>query len=491
MSPLPFPLDVAAAPRHPPRVRRLLPSLVLLLPACSASPAQIDIDVTAGQETDAFTVAPAITQVNITVTSLDGTIDSTVSAAPGQPFDFVDNFDDSEQVDIAVTGLAGTATVMGGQSLTGLLLSAIQGTLPIFAQRKEQWSRPPGGLAASHVNGVAGVVQDRYLLLTGGTNATGDTTSSAVNVDTYDILGLTGDATQDAAGTAFSPTAQNVVPIPASDNNTDSQVLVLSKDGGAIVYDYTMGSYSTSPALPTGLTAWSDVTGGAVLSDNAGDTFIVGGTRASGATTAVVDITVDDNGDVVATNYPLNFPREGAAAAYLAGIGLVVAGGNDTAPGVELLTPTGIGFVPLDFPVDNVRGAGAVIYGSAGMLLIGGVDPANDGMSGVTRQFALTTCVTSCMPTLLPMLTLPVPLTGVSAYQLATGRAIAVGNEVGGTGQTRSFIVDTTLTAPVEALLREPRSGASVVPAPNATLALFGGQHPDGTPALSVELFLP
>ncbi len=469
--------------------RLLLPSLLVLLPACSTTPAAIAIDVTVGQETDAFTESPAVTMVAVTLTSLDGTLNTTLDAAPGGTFDFGDQIDSSEQISLSVTGTSSEGTVMGGQTLAGLLLSSVTGTIPVFAQRKQQWSRPWGGLAASHVNGVATVVEERYLSILGGTAATKDTTSTPANVDTYDLFALGGDDTT----TPVVAGVLTVVPIPTSDNNLDSQSLYLA-DSGPVLYDYTMGAVNTTNAafvLPTGVTAWSDVTGGAVLFDGSGRAFIVGATRASGPTDVVLDVEVDENGDVVLTNFPLNSKRAGAAAAYIANVGLVVAGGSDTAAGVEVLSPTGAAFVLQGgYPSIAVTGAGLVTDGpSNGAWMVGGVK--SDGSVAETLHLPLSSCGTACTwDTPLAPLMLPAALVGVSAYQLTNGDLLAVGNEPGG-GFTRSFMIDVEKPGVTEALLKEPRKGASVIPAPNATLALLGGEHADGTPALSVELFLP
>ncbi len=83
-----------------------------------------------------------------------------------------------------------------------------------------------------------------------------------------------------------------------------------------------------------------------------------------------------------------------------------------------------------------------------------------------------------------------VALTAVHAYTLGGGRILAVGEAIAAPAQTHSFTLQLGTSA-TELPLREPRSGAAVIPAPNGTLALFGGTRLDGKPALSVELFLP
>jgi hypothetical protein len=512
---LPFPLDVPSETLHPPRVRHFFPSLLLLLPACSTPVTQLNINVTAGQETDAFTQAPAVAMVGVTIIPAGTTSGVTASAPPGGVFDFVDNFDNSTAIGITLDGTTGAATssgtggsgaggsssadagtipantqVMGGQTLNGLLLSSIIGSIPVFAQRKEQWSRPPGGLAASHVNGVVTVTEDRFLTILGGTAATGDTTSTPTNVDTYDLFGLTG---EQSSPPVYVPGPQTIVPVPVSDNNTDTQSLFINASSIQL-YDYTLGSDNTANnaplTMPTGITSWSDVTGGAVLSDGAGRAFVVGATRSTGATTAVLDVEVDTNGDVVLTNFPLTIKRAGAAAAYIQGIGLVVAGGSTEAPGVEVLSPTGTAFVAQgDYPADPTVGAGAVTDAGTGMVLVGGVQP--NGMPQQTRDLDLSCVATACVPVPIPLATLPVALVNVQAYQLSGLTSLAVGTQVSD-GFTLSFVVNVgNKPSFTPKLLREPRKGASVIPSPNATLAVLGGEHADGTPALSVELFLP
>jgi hypothetical protein len=55
----------------------------------------------------------------------------------------------------------------------------------------------------------------------------------------------------------------------------------------------------------------------------------------------------------------------------------------------------------------------------------------------------------------------------------------------------RSRLVDVAAEEVTSLPLREPRRGASVLPAPNGTLALIGGETLDGAAAHSIELFFP
>jgi hypothetical protein len=127
-----------------------------------------------------------------------------------------------------------------------------------------------------------------------------------------------------------------------------------------------------------------------------------------------------------------------------------------------------------------------VIDESAGITLVGGAD---HGTAAPTRRLD-PSCAGLCSVEIVQNAGLPAAIGGVSAFALGSGRVVAVGDEVGDKGMTRSFVVDLG-GAVTEIALREPRRGASVIPAPNGTLALLGGVHEDGSPALSVELFFP
>ncbi len=146
------------------------------------------------------------------------------------------------------------------------------------------------------------------------------------------------------------------------------------------------------------------------------------------------------------------------------------------------------------YPADARVGGAAVatgINGSNTVLLVGGVV---GGASAPTQAFDLT-CGTTCMPIPYDGLALPTPVQNAAAYALSSERVLVVGEEPGAMGQTLTFVLDLGLgqNSVTPALLREPRRGATSIVSPNGAIALLGGQHLDstGTPALSVEMFLP
>lgn len=477
-------LDVASPPRHPPAVRRALPAFLLALPACSST-TPLGIDITTGQETTAFTDAPAVARVDVAVTSpIDSSLKLKVTSAPGGTFD-LGTVPSDTYFTVNVSGFTdagGTDQVMSGQSLTGLLAGGVSGDMPVFLQRTGQWARPPGGLACSHVGGVATVKENRAFLLTGGTRATGDTSCDMNKVDAYDMFGLTGLVT----GDAFSPVPATMVSLLPSDNAPDAQVLLIAASG-AVFLDYTTGGTQAAslPTLATGSFTFADVAGGTAIPASNGRWFVVGATRQTGDPTQAV-LEVDADGTL--GGYLLSAKRLGAAATWVDGTGLVVAGGSDGDPGLEVLFDNGAtSFALRPYPNDGTVGAAAVDNGANSVLLVGGM---LDGMSAPTRTLDLT-CTGTCTQVTLGAISLPVTLQNANAYLIASGHAMVVGDDLSDAGQTHSYVVDVGHNTVTEAPLREPRRRATPVLSPNGTLAMVGGEHLDGSPALSIELFTP
>ncbi len=58
-------------------------------------------------------------------------------------------------------------------------------------------------------------------------------------------------------------------------------------------------------------------------------------------------------------------------------------------------------------------------------------------------------------------------------------------------GFMESYAIDPLEDIATPLLLREERRGGRVFAAPNGTLALIGGEHPDGEPAVTVEMLFP
>ncbi len=485
-----LPLDVAPALLHPPTpMRRALASvpLLLLLPACSGTPTGLEIDITAGQDQSTWS---GITSVAVDVASLDGTVhlSAALTDVNGGTFDF-GNVDSTAQITVTVQGVgAGGKQVMAGSSLSGLQMSAIQGaSLPVFVGTIGQWARPPGsyvdgtepgGIARSHVNGVAAVDAGRYVLLVGGKPATEDTASAALGVDGYDVFALGGVA----SSVAYNPVPETILSL-------SSELVLVTESSLSLIDTSGNDDSNTIDTPPLPLKSFDQVAGGQGIASSDGRHFVVGGTRLASGTRGVLQLV---DGDLTLTSFQAITARQGAAAVWIDGTGLAVAGGSASGAGVEVLsTTTGSVFEATGFASDATRGAAAMVNGAAGQfLLVGGVQP--DGSPGLTRVVDLNDCTTACKPTILAAATLPRAIEGAVGFKRSDGTFLVIGNEVG-TGETLSFVVDVTRPPPsvTPVPFRERRFGAAAIDAPNATIAVLGGEDASGKGVLSVEMLYP
>lgn len=426
--------------------------------------------ITAGQEADAFTADPKVTSVQITVTSPDGSTLAQTSAAPGEAFDLGVIADD-QQIGVEVQGTDATgAVVLAGRSLSGLLLSGLRGNPGVFVQRTGQWARPSGATAQAHVGGVAAAIGDRQILVTGGARASNDpATADPTYVDGFDFLTLGA-----VAGSSFSR-------VPAT-LASFGEVLVLLDAAGATWLDYSAQA-TTVLTAPSGFD-FATVAGGASVPTGRDDgrIYVVGATRASALTDGVLAIDADGT----LTAYKLDQARRGAAALWISGVGLVVAGGSASGSGVEVLSDTGSDFATGCDP-DPVEGAAAVVNGSSGMKLFGGT---LGGAPAPTRSLSPGS-LSSCALVEKSAETLPVATRGAAAYSLGGDQVLVVA-QAASDGETLAYLVNGPGGDAVQALpLKERRRGAVPVATPIAGLALLGGERvSDGKPATSVELYL-
>jgi hypothetical protein len=444
-------------------------ALALRLCGCASDPRTITVEIIPGHETGAFHEEPAVAQFEVRITGAEGAGIAAASAPPGGELDFGEMPAD-QPLTFDITGRdAGGATIARGRSMGGIFLDQLAGdVLPLFAQRLGAWSRPPGELPAARAGARAIALGERHLILTGGDAGPGGDPAGLLG---YDLL-----AWQGTAGQALPRAARSLV------GRGDAVLLI--DDGGSTWVNFASGAYA-DVALPAGLGSFAEVAGGGTVEASDGRSFVVGATRAGAAATAAVLVVEADGALRAAT---LANPRAGAAAVWIEDAGLVVAGGSATAPGVEVLEPDAAAAVPRPFPPDETAGAGAVVGGLGDVVLVGGVLPA--GASAATRRLD-PRCSASCEASAIEGAGLPAGLAAVAAFALPGGKVIAVGSEAVGEQLTRSFWIDLGAATVTELPLREPRAGASVTPAPNGTLALLGGTHPDGTAALTVEMVFP
>lgn len=423
----------------------------------------LTIDVTTGQESDTFSKEPAVTTIEISALDAEGTTISTASSVPGGTFSFgelpVDQF---VQLSLVGRDASGTTRVRG--RTLGLVLGQLQSdVLPVFAARVGELARPPGSLPHGRVDGVTATVGERYVVLAGGDapddgdNAGGDAAAY------YDLFALGG-----TAGQAL-PRAPKTLALGG--NN-----LLVIDDSGASLVDYAANKIS-QPDAPDEFD-FDTVAGGSTVLRGDGASYVVGGTRAEAASATALFI-----GDTLQAR-AFAVTRNGAAATWLDNVGLVVAGGSSTGPGVEVLADDATSASTRPFDPDPIRGAAAV-PAAGSILLLGGLD--GDDLAAATRSID-PTCVSDCESQGVNI-DLGARLDRCHAFLIGPEQALLLGQDVD-LIQSRAFAIDLVNLTAVEVPLREPRSGASVTPTPFGTLALMGGQT-DAGPALSIEIFTP
>jgi hypothetical protein len=436
-------------------VRSFLP-LVVALGACS-DPRSLVVEITPGHESEAFSEAPAITTMHLAALDADGGELLTASAAPGGNLD-LGELPVDQLLHFEVRGEDGDGEFrVRGRSLAFLLGALQSEVLGVFAQRVERWSRPPGELTHSHKGGVAAALGERYLLLTGGEGVDG---ADAATVAFYDLFALGGSA----GGTlSFVPRSIAI--------SADGGALLAIGDERAIWLDFD-SSVAEELDPPTGLGSFASIAGGATI-EGPNATYIVGPTRTSAPSDRVLVISRDRT--LIAAH--LTAERKGAAATWIDGDGLVIAGGNADAPGAELLAEEETSSAALAFEPDATEGAAATVHAVAGQAVL--------VCGGPVRVLDLR-CTSDCVPA-----ELDIDLGALTACTAHTqgGRILVVG--AGEDGVMASFAVDPAAETFEPLALREERVGGSVVPAPNGSLALIGGARLDGTAVLTTELLFP
>ncbi|WP_437627393.1 hypothetical protein [Sorangium sp. So ce1151] len=457
---------------------RPLAALGLLLLGCASDPPTITIEVVPGHEASAFQEDPPVARIEVTATAIEGDVAVSATGVPGGALDFGE-IPAEKAYTFEVRGLdAGGATVVRGRSAAGIYLASLAGdALQLFAQRTGQWARPPGELAASRVGAPGAALAERYMILTGGAAAGTAGGVEPARLDAYDLAAWVGSASSGALPRA----ARSLV--------VRENLLLALDDDGATWTDLAAGQSAEAP-LPAGLASFAEVAGGRTVEATDGRSFVVGATRGgepAGAPDQPSDAVLVIGADLTLSVARLRHARAGAAAVWVEGLGLVVAGGSADGAGLEVLGDGATAFLPRPFPPDASRGAGAAVIGPGEIALVGGVQ---GGAAAPTRRLA-PGCAASCATAEVEGAALPAAIVDVAAFALAGGRIVAVGSEAGEGGLTRSFVVDVAVGQAEELPLREPRRGATAVPAPNGTLALLGGVHPDGTPALAIETFFP
>jgi hypothetical protein len=223
-----------------------------------------------------------------------------------------------------------------------------------------------------------------------------------------------------------------------------------------------------------------------VTSSDLSKSYIVGGTRTTGAPTSTV-LVVKADGTLSWASFSV--PRLGATAAWVDPIGLVIEGGNvgtdaGAPPGAEYLVNDATGEA-LGYPADPTTGSAMTVLGAPGAtssnVLV---------VSGAGARVIAVPCGGSnpaCAPT--PwQATLPTPLALAQVFDLDASNVFVVGEDASGAMHAYTLSATTVVEIP----FRLPRSHARAVRLPIGTagagpIAVVGGDQAGGT----MESFVP
>ena len=437
------------------------PLRILLVAACACAGACSTNDtgtlsLLLGGETDTLSRAPAPTQLVVDTLDTSGRVTplSTVSLAGSATTISLADASTSTVASIRVRGEDATgALLVWGLSLP-VDFSAFPGgnTLGIFIQRTGELARMPSSLSNARPAPVVASVGARFVLLAGGTDP-----ATALTSEIYDLA-------------MWSPLdAPPTLPrMPKSLAAIGTTVLLLDEQA-ATWFNLDDSTTADAPAPPGG--TYAEIAGGRTVVAPDGTSYLVGATRAAGDATARV-LVVSPAG--VLSFATLASPRLGAAATWMTGRGLVVAGGSadPTAAGLELVGPGATNGVALPFASDATTGAGAAAIDTSHVLLVGGISKAgaDAGARLVDVTCTAANATTSCAPAAwtAPLTT---PLTLAQAFDLDGLSALVIGDDAA--GATHAYRV--TQAAAAEVPLKVPRSGGRPVVLSTGAIAIAGG----------------
>jgi hypothetical protein len=300
--------------------------LALASSGCSNTETPVTISVISGLDGAPFDGTPAITEVQLRVRDSAGN-ETTFARAPASDLGLV--VPDGAKQGIGALVLAGIdatgATVSWGRS-PPVDLSALQSqlsiSLSIMVQRTATIARAVK-LDSGPAQPLCAMVGTRFLLV-----------SDAASVDAHTLDLLTMASLSDKGAWPSAPATVAIA---------GAKALAIDHAGNATLTDLEAETSST-PSAPPGM-AFADVAGGQVVMGEDGSAFVVGATRGSAPTDAVLRLATD--GTLAVRR--LTKARTGAAATWATGRGLVVAYGSEASP-LEVLAPSATNAAALAFP---------------------------------------------------------------------------------------------------------------------------------------------
>jgi hypothetical protein len=378
-----------------------------------------------------------------------------------------------DSLDIGKTGtyqFVGTGYDATGKPVAiGRTLAASPGELlgaeiPMFFARRDRASRPIGGFAGSPMqNPVAALLSNQYIWYFD------DSSDDTLETDSYSIAYWQ----QVTPPDRYLSIACDQVPC-----GLKNVVVVAGSYALAVADEWAIG-IDTLSAIgklfkpPTGMSNWSDITGGRTLSRDNGTAFLVGPTRIGDATESVLGLGVDDDGALTSVYFESNTKRAGAAALVEEDFGVVLVGGAAKGAGVERLEIDGKKFIELPYPADPVTGAALVMEDETHLLRVGGVTA--DEQAAPTVRIDIE-CSKDCVYEAVPLLDLTV-LNAQSYFDPATKQTLVVGENA--EGLTQVYRYQTTGFTEVTFAKTQRRTRALALELPTQELAIVGGTDPN------------
>jgi hypothetical protein len=453
-------------------VNRSVPALLLAawlglagaLVGCSTSDTGA-IQIITDEEAGTFTASPALTELRVVAESADASTVLATAQLPTSTIDLGQLSETSSVVSIAIEGFDSSNTQRAFGATLPVEYAALAGqTISVFVQRDGTLARLPGPLTDARQAPTLAVLQGEYLLITGGSG-----TPDAKTTQLYDFGFFT------AVG------APPTLPIAPQSIALAGTVAWLVDDTTGWYFDFSSDPSSASvPLAPPAGGTFADVAGGATVIDANGAQYIVGATRLTGPPTDKV-LKVDPN-DGSNSAYPygnttwitLSAPRLGAAAAWTTSYGLVVAGGSNTAAGVESVLPGAATGAPLNqFPPDPAFGAGAAALDGTHVLVAGGGTGLFEDPGVRDLDLGCAGASASCA-TVVSWGHLPVVVSPAQTFALGTSDGLVVANEFG-SGATHVFRLSPTSITEVPT--RTPHTNARAAWSPVGSIVLFGGAN--------------
>ncbi len=402
--------------------------------ACSEEPTGT-FTLTTGGEADALTRAPAPTTLVVEDLATDGTkTELARSSLPATSFG-LGSKGRSDVGAIVVRALdAAGKELLHGETLFFQYGALADTGVDVFLQRNGEFARLPRPFANAVTADVVVRATDRYVVAATGTDTW-----------LYDLLQLTAIT----KAPSLPRSARSLVAF-------GSTLLAIDEQGASAI---DLSTNATREVAPPSSGGFADVAGGATVALVDGSSFVVGGTRTSGAPTSrVLHVAADGKLSFL----DLITPRLGACAAWVEGRGLIVAGGSASGAGIERVDATSLAASALPFPSDDVVGCGMGALDDSHVLVAGGVRSAATSAPVAVVDLA---CAANCAPA---AGAIPVPLVRAEGVAVASDAALVVGDDASGANFARR-------RARSPGFRRVPPRGAHLIAMPTGGAAVVGG----------------